>query len=72
MAKDKSTTIVIDDVEYSQDDMNESQQVLLAHVVDLDRKLGRTRFQVDQLSVGRSAFLSALKDSLTAENATSE
>ena len=72
MAKDKSTTIVIDDVEYSQDDMSESQQALLAHVVDLDRKLGRTRFQVDQLSVGRSAFLSALKDSLTGENATSE
>tara|TARA_A100001037_G_C15134007_1_gene630125 strand:- start:102 stop:317 length:216 start_codon:yes stop_codon:yes gene_type:complete len=67
MAKDRSATIVIDDVEYSQDDMTESQQRLLAHVIDLDRKLNRSRFQVDQLSVGRETFMSALRDSLAVE-----
>lgn len=67
MAKDKTQAIVIDDVEYSQDDMTESQQRLLAHVIDLDRKLTRSRFQLDQLSVGRETFMSALKDSLTGD-----
>ena len=58
------TPISIDGVEYNFEDMTEQQQVLVNHVADLDRKLGSARFNVDQLQVGRDAFMSMLKQAL--------
>lgn len=63
MANQK-TPISIDGVEYNFEDMTEQQQVLVNHVADLDRKLGSARFNVDQLQVGRDAFMSMLKQAL--------
>ena len=63
MANQK-TPISIDGVEYQFEDMTEQQQVLVNHVADLDRKLGSARFNVDQLQVGRDAFMSMLKQAL--------
>jgi hypothetical protein len=39
---------------------------MLNHVQDLDRKLGNAQFNLDQLSVGREAFVKMLADSLEA------
>ena len=64
MAKDTKNAIFIDDVEYSLDDMTDEQKTLVNHVADLDRKLAGTRFQLDQLAVGRDAFMSMLKAAL--------
>lgn len=58
------TPISIDGVEYNFEDMTEQQQMLVNHLVDLDRKLGSARFNVDQLQVGRDAFMSMLKQAL--------
>ena len=58
------TPITIDDVEYQFEDMTQEQQMLVNHVADLDRKLGSARFNVDQLQVGRNAFMSMLTESL--------
>lgn len=63
MANQK-TPISIDGVEYNFEDMTEQQQVLVNHVADLDRKLSSARFNVDQLQVGRDAFMSMLKQAL--------
>ena len=60
----KKTQITIDDVEYFLEDLTEEQQKLLSHCVDLDRKIGSAQFQLDQLSVGKQAFVKMLKDSL--------
>jgi hypothetical protein len=38
--------------------------MLVNHVADLDRKLGSARFNVDQLQVGRNAFMNMLTESL--------
>ena len=58
------TPISIDGVEYQFEDMTQEQQLLVNHVADLDRKLGSARFNVDQLQVGRDAFMSMLKQAL--------
>ena len=59
------TPISIDGVEYQYEDLTQEQQTLVNHLVDLDRKLNSARFNVDQLQVGRDAFMSMLKTALT-------
>tara|TARA_R100001463_G_scaffold110929_1_gene165781 strand:- start:15 stop:266 length:252 start_codon:yes stop_codon:yes gene_type:complete len=66
MAEKKTTPIVIDDVKYILENMTEEQQTLLNHVVDLDRKIKSTKFNLDQLNVGRNAFMNALTSALSA------
>ena len=51
--------------EYNVEDFTDEQKVLINHVMDLDRKIGSTKFNLDQLNVGRGAFMNALKDTLT-------
>ena len=58
------TPITIDDVEYQFEDMTKEQQMLVNHVADLDRKLSSARFNVDQLQVGRNAFMQLLAQAL--------
>ena len=66
MGKEK-TPVTIDGVDYKYEDMTQQQQLLLNHVADLDRKLESSRFNVDQLQVGRDAFFKMLKDALEAK-----
>jgi hypothetical protein len=67
MAKDKEPQIVkIDDVEYDANNFNEEQVALFNHCIDLDRKIGSTTFQLQQLNVGKDAFIKLLKDALVA------
>jgi hypothetical protein len=47
--------------------MTDTQQVMINHVADLDRKLSSARFNVDQLEVGKSAFVKMLTESLIIE-----
>jgi len=61
-------TVVIDDKEYKVSDLTEEQIRLVNHVADLDKKLGSARFNVDQLNVGRNAFMSMLTESLNTES----
>lgn len=64
MAKDTKDAVVIDDVEYNFEDMTDKQKLLIQHIADLDRKLASARFNVDQLQVGKEAFISMLKTEL--------
>ena len=65
MGEKQTQTIMIDEVEYNVEDFTDEQKVLINHVMDLDRKIGSTKFNLDQLNVGRGAFMNALKDTLT-------
>ena len=64
MANQQSQIVSIDGVEYKLEDMTPEQQMLLNHVADLERKLNSTKFQLDQLQVGRDAFFTMLKAQL--------
>jgi hypothetical protein len=64
MGKDKQTPITIDDVKYVLEEMKPEQQAMVNHIADLDRKISSTAFNLDQLQVGKTAFLTMLRDSL--------
>lgn len=64
MANQQPQIVSIDGVEYDAKTFNEQRTALLNHVADLDRKIGSTGFQLDQLRVGREAFFNMLKESL--------
>ena len=66
MAKDEKTPITINDKEYFIDDFSDAQKIMLNHIQDLDRKLSNARFNLDQLQVGRDAFVNMLASSLEA------
>lgn len=64
MGQDKKNPIVVNDVEYNLDSMSDQQRTMINHIVDLDRKLSSARFNVQQLEVGREAFVNMLTQSL--------
>jgi len=70
MSEKKTQTIVIDDVEHSLDDMTDEQKMLVNHCLDLDRKISSASFALDQLRVGKDAFVKMLKESLETKEET--
>ena len=70
MTEKKTNVITVNDKEYNIDEMTDNQKVLLNHVNDLDRKIGSTQFNLDQLVIGREAFVERLVNDL--ENETKE
>ncbi len=72
MGKQEKTPITIDGVEYAEDDLTDEQKVMINHLLDLDRKIGSAQFNIDQLNVGRQAFMNMLKSSLEADPETEE
>ena len=65
----KEQTVTIDDTEYKVDDLTQEQLAYVNHVSDLDRKLSSAQFNLDQLNVGRGAFMNMLTESLKTEEA---
>jgi len=64
MGKNEKNLITVNDIEYNVDDFTDAQKIMLNHVSDLDRKLGSAQFNLDQLNVGREAFVGMLASSL--------
>ena len=64
MAKNEKKTITVNDVEHNIEDLTEQQIAMVNHIADLDKKLGSLRFNMDQLAVGREAFVNMLAKSL--------
>jgi len=63
---EKTPTIVVNDKEYDIEGMTDQQKVMINHITDLDRKLSTTQFNLDQLNIGREAFVNMLANSLEA------
>ena len=66
MAEKKTNTITINDKSYTEDQLTDQQKVMINHVADLDRKIKSTQFNLDQLNVGKQAFMQLLTASLEA------
>jgi len=64
--KDKPV-LKIDDKEYDVDSMTDEQKIMVNHIVDLDRKVSSSEFNLIQLRFGKQAFVDALRISLTKE-----
>ena len=72
MGKKQPNVITINDKEYTEEQLTDDQKVLINHITDLDRKIGSTQFNLDQLQVGRKAFMSLLEASLETEETETE
>lgn len=57
-------TIVINDIEYTEDQLTDQQKVIINHIADLERKIRSAQFNLDQLTVGKDAFVNMLTVSL--------
>lgn len=64
MAEKQTKTIVINDKEYTEDQLTDSQKMMVNHLADLERKIGSAKFNLDQMTVGRDAFMNLLTRSL--------
>ena len=63
MAEDKKV-ITIDDKDYTEDQLNDTQKVIINHINSLSQKIGSAEFNLDQLKVGKDAFIKRLRESL--------
>ena len=64
---ENTKTITINGTEYTEDQLTDQQKVMINHIADLDRKIGTTQFNLDQLQVGRQAFMDMLEAALVEE-----
>ena len=72
MAKNENKPITVNDVEHNIEDLTEQQVAMVNHIADLDKKLGSLSFNMDQLNVGREAFVNMLAQSLATNKEASE
>ena len=70
MGQDKKNPITVNNVEYDLENFSDQQKMMVNHIADLDRKLSSARFNVQQLEVGREAFINMLSQSLTQQPET--
>tara|TARA_R110002020_G_C16293427_1_gene772607 strand:- start:46 stop:264 length:219 start_codon:yes stop_codon:yes gene_type:complete len=65
----EKTPVTINNEEFFVEDMDDEQKALLNHIADLDRKIGTSQFNLEQLTFGKNAFVNALSQSLKSEAA---
>ena len=65
-AEDKKAVITINDVDYTEDQLTDQQKVMINHINSLQQKIGSSEFNLDQLKVGKEAFVNMLTASLEA------
>ena len=64
MTGENNKVITIDGTDYTEDQLTDQQKIIINHIGDLDRKIRSTQFSLDQLNVGREAFMKMLNDTL--------
>ena len=75
MAKEKKQEpqkLTLFDKEYSMDELTDAQKVMVNHIADLENKMGSMAFNIDQLTVGKEAFIKRLQESLESEDKEEE
>ena len=62
--KEQKPVLTFDDKEYIIEDMTDEQKILLNHINDLQNKINSMQFNLDQVSVGKDAFIEKLREAL--------
>jgi len=62
---EEKKTITIDDVEYTEDQLSDKAKICINHIGSLDQKISSAQFNLDQLQMGRGAFMDMLKSELS-------
>jgi len=71
MTEDKKV-ITINDKEYTEDQLTDQQKTIINHINSLQQKIGSAEFNLDQLKVGKDAFMLMLNNSLEEEETKEE
>lgn len=71
MTEKQTQVITINDKDYTEDQLTDQQKVMINHISDLERKIRSAQFNLDQLAIGKNAFVDMLTASL-AETETEE
>jgi len=66
--KPKEQEVTLFDKTYKESELSDEQKAMINHVADLDRKIGSSEFNLQQLRFGKQAFLDALKASVEKED----
>mgnify|MGYP003651385489 FL=1 len=61
---EEKKVITINDVDYTEDQLTDQQKVMINHINSLQQKIGSAQFNLDQLMVGKDAFVNMLTASL--------
>ena len=72
MAKKEKQKLNLFDKEYDIDDLTDEQKAMVNHIADLENKIGSMAFNMDQLTVGKEAFIKRLQESLESEDKEEE
>ena len=64
---EEKKVITIDDVDYTEDQLTDAAKACIKHINSLDQKIGSAKFNLEQLQVGRDAFVQLLKAELPEE-----
>ena len=65
--EDKKPIITINDVDYTEDQLTDQQKIIINHINSLQQKINSAEFNLDQLKVGKQAFVDMLTKSLEEE-----
>ena len=65
MTEDKKV-ITIDDKDYTEDQLTDKQKVIINHLQSLSQKIASAEFNLDQLKVGKEAFINLLTSEMNA------
>jgi hypothetical protein len=60
----KQPLLTLDDKEYFKEDLDDRQMLMVNHLFDLEKKTASMKFNLEQMEVGKNAFLQQLKASL--------
>jgi len=71
MTEDKKV-ITINEKDYTEDQLTDQQKTIINHINSLQQKIGSAEFNLDQLKVGKDAFMLMLNNSLEEEEETKE
>ena len=63
----EKTAITVNNEEFFIEDMTDEQKAMINHIQDLDRKIGTSQFNLEQLNFGKNAFVNALSNSLNTQ-----
>ena len=64
MAEKKTNTITINDVDYTEDQLTDQQKHWVNQTADLERKIRSGQLSLEQLNVGKQAYIQMLTASL--------
>ena len=70
--EEKKPTITVNEKEYLVEELNDSQKVMVNHILAINRKIGQTQFQLEQLQVASTAFNNMLTQQLETEGEEKE